>query len=728
MENDGEAREGRHRRDVHEAAGYPTEVHVDNWGDKKADPSVAPDEDQIESADKNAEFRDAWVKLDEILGTEAGYMDVPIPPWKEQLTLRALVVSVILGTLFSIITHRLNLTVGVIPSLNVPAGLLGFFLIKTWVTLITKAGFTSKPFTRQENTVIQTCVVSCYGIAFSGGFGSYLLGMSSFAYERIGPDTEGNTVQDIKNPSLSWIYPFIFTVSLLGIFVLVPLRKIMIIDYRLIYPSGTATAVLINSFHTPSGAKTAKKQVRYLGKYFTLSFLWSFFKWFFSGLGDTCGFDNFPTLGLKAYANMFYFDFSATYIGSGIICPHIVNCSVLFGAIVSWGLMWPLIQNREGDWYPTGLNPGRDFRGIFGYKVFISIAIILGDGLYNFVKVTFVTVWNLYIQNKNRQQLPSTVAKSEKDDDDVNFDRKRRDTIFLSETVPYWVALGGYGILAIISIIVIPHLFPSVKWYYVLVAYIIAPLFAFCNAYGCGLTDWSLASNYGKLLLFIFAAWAGSGGGGIIAGLAACGVMMSIVSTASDLMQDFKTGYMTLSSPRSMFTAQLVGGILGCLIGPATFWLYWTAFNIGSPTSAYQAPFAVIYRTMALLGVEGFGSLPKHCLQLCAGWFAFAVVLNLIRDNVPRKYSRYIPIPMAMAIPFYLGAYFAIDMFIGTCIVFVWERIDKKKADSFSAAIASGLICGDGLWIIPSAILNFAKVNPPICMYFFSAKNPAIPS
>lgn len=34
--------------------------------------------------------------------------------------------------------------------------------------------------------------------------------------------------------------------------------KIMIIDYKLTYPSGTATAHLINSFHTPKGAKLAK--------------------------------------------------------------------------------------------------------------------------------------------------------------------------------------------------------------------------------------------------------------------------------------------------------------------------------------------------------------------------------------------------------------------------------------------------------------------------------------
>ncbi|OMO50703.1 Oligopeptide transporter OPT superfamily [Corchorus capsularis] len=101
-----------------------------------------------------------------------------IPEWKEQITMRGLAVSAILGTLFCIITHKLSLTVGIIPSLNVGAGLLGFFLVKSWTVFLKKLGFQVSAFTKQENTVIQTCVVACYGLAVSGGFGSYLIAMS----------------------------------------------------------------------------------------------------------------------------------------------------------------------------------------------------------------------------------------------------------------------------------------------------------------------------------------------------------------------------------------------------------------------------------------------------------------------------------------------------------------------------------------------------------------------
>lgn len=639
-----------------------------------------------------------------------------IPPWRDQITVRGLVVSAVLGSLFCIITHKLNLTVGVIPSLNVAAGLLGFFLVKSWTGLVENLGFFVKPFTKQENTVIQTCVVACYGLAFSGGFGSYMLSMDQRTYELIGVDYPGNRAEDVKNPSLGWMIGFMFVVSFLGLFSLVTLRKVMVIDYKLTYPSGTATALLINSFHTNTGADLARKQVHSLGKYLSISFLWSCFKWFFSGVGDSCGFDKFPTLGLAAFKNTFYFDFSPTYIGCGLICPHIVNCSVLLGAIISWGFLWPYITERAGDWYPANLQ-SNDFKGLYGYKVFIAISIILGDGLYNLVKIVYITVKEILNSRAKKNSLPIVASTEDDENAKLLLEEKIRNETFVKDRIPAWFAASGYVGLAAISTATIPTIFPQVRWYLVLACYTVAPALAFCNSYGTGLTDWSLASTYGKIGLFVFSAIIGSDGG-VIAGLAACGVMMSIVSTAADLMQDFKTGYLTLSSPRSMFVAQLIGTAMGCIIAPLTFWLYWTAFDIGSPDGVYKAPYAVIYREMAILGVEGFSALPQHCLEICCVFFVLALLINLSRDLTPNNISQYIPIPMAMAVPFYIGAYFAIDMFVGTVILFVWEKINRKEADDFAGAVASGLICGDGIWTVPSAILSIFRIDPPICMYF----------
>lgn len=638
-----------------------------------------------------------------------------IPEWKDQITIRGLVVSAVLGVLFCIITHKLNLTVGIIPSLNVAAGLLGFFFVKSWTGLLSRLGFSVSPFTKQENTVIQTCVVACYGLAFSGGFGSYLIALDEKTYKLIGTDYPGNRAEDVKNPGLGWMIGFLFVVSFLGLFSLAPLRKVMVMDYKLTYPSGTATAMLINSFHTNTGAELAGKQVSCLGKYLSISLVWSCFKWFFSGIGDSCGFDNFPSLGLTLFKNTFFFDFSPTYVGCGLICPHIVNCSVLLGAIISWGFLWPFISQHAGVWYPADLS-SNDFKGLYGYKVFIAIALILGDGLYNLIKIIIITIKEM-CNKRTMQNLPIVSEVQDSETSKLLLEQRKRDEVFLKDRIPTWLVAAGYVGLAAISTAVIPVIFPPMKWYLVLCSYIIAPALAFCNSYGTGLTDWSLTSTYGKIGLFIIASLVGSDGG-VVAGLAASGVMMSIVSTAADLMQDFKTGYLTLSSAKSMLVSQLVGTAMGCVIAPLTFWLFWSAFDIGDPDGPYKAPYAVIFREMAILGIEGFSELPEHCLALCCGFFVAALVINLLRDVTPKKISQFIPIPMAMAVPFYIGAYFAIDMFVGTVILFVWERINRKGAEDFSGAVASGLICGDGIWTIPSAILAIFRINPPICMYF----------
>ncbi|KAK1296965.1 putative metal-nicotianamine transporter YSL7 [Acorus calamus] len=335
---------------------------------------------------------------------------------------------------------------------------------------------------------------------------------------------EQSNPKNIKDPSLGWIIGFLFLVSFLGLFCLVPLRKIMIIDYKLVYPSGTATAHLINGFHTPAGAKLAK----------------------------------------------FYFDFNATYVGVGMICPYIVNLSVLFGAD------------------PDSSN----LHGLQGYRVFISIAMILGDGLYNFVKVLCRTIPVLITQIRGGAATTLPISDSPIADAPpaITFDDQRRTEVFLKDQIPNWVAIVCYIAVAVVSTFTLPQIFNNLKWYYIVVAYIVAPVLAFCNAYGCGLTDWSLASTYGKLAIFTIGAWAGASNGGVLVGLAACGVMMSIVSTASDLMQDFKTGYMTLASPRSMFVSQVIGTGMGCIIGPSIFWIFFKAFDLGNPKSAYPAP------------------------------------------------------------------------------------------------------------------------------------------
>jgi OPT oligopeptide transporter protein len=97
-----------------------------------------------------------------------GRSEQPIPQWTEQLTVRGLVASFLIGTMYSIIIMKLNLTTGLSPTLNVSAALLSFFFLKAWTKILSQLGWKTMPFTKQENTVVQTCAVACYSISVAG--------------------------------------------------------------------------------------------------------------------------------------------------------------------------------------------------------------------------------------------------------------------------------------------------------------------------------------------------------------------------------------------------------------------------------------------------------------------------------------------------------------------------------------------------------------------------------
>ncbi|CAA6663332.1 unnamed protein product [Spirodela intermedia] len=552
---------------------------------------------------------------------------------------------------------KLNLTTGLVPTLNVSAALLAFVFLKSWTKLLHRAGVVSTPFTRQEVTVVQTCAVACYTIAVgssvtritrnAAGFGSYLLGLNRRTYELTGgAETKGNTPGSYKEPAIGWITAFLFVTTFVGLAILIPLRKILILDDKLTFPSGTATAVLINGFYTAHGDKMAKKQVRGFAKFFSVSFLWSFFQWFFAG-GDTCGFIQFPTFGLKAWRNTFFFDFSLTYVGAGMLVSHLVNLSLLLGAVLSWGIMWPFIRNLKGEWYPAKLSEG-SMKSLTGYKI-------------------------SHLKRPRGTRFPQGQHPLV-----AGFRQLRRLRRWLCHRHPPDV-LGDEVVLR-------RHRLPARA----------DP--RYCNAYGTGLTDMNMAYNYGKAALFILAAVAGENNG-VVAGLIGCGLIKSVVYMAADLMHDFKTGYLTLTSPRSMLLSQAVGTAMGCVVAPLSFFLFYKAFDVGNPNGNFKAPYALVYRNMAILG-------------LCYGFFAFAVLSNIVRDLAPEKYGKWIPLPMVMAVPFLVGANFAIDMCVGSVVVLTWNWIDSKAGKLMVPAVASGLMCGDGLWTLPSAVLALPRSIP----------------
>uniref|UniRef100_A0A8I6YGL3 Uncharacterized protein n=1 Tax=Hordeum vulgare subsp. vulgare TaxID=112509 RepID=A0A8I6YGL3_HORVV len=68
--------------------------------------------------------------------------------------------------------------------------------------------------------------------------------------------------------------------------------------------------------------------------------------------------DRLPFIRARRFNRGFYLNLNGTYIGVGMIRPYLINISMLVGAILSWGFLWPYIETKNGSWYAANLQEG----------------------------------------------------------------------------------------------------------------------------------------------------------------------------------------------------------------------------------------------------------------------------------------------------------------------------------------------------------------------------------
>ena len=111
---------------------------------------------------------------DSSLSVEQGFEGQTYPGFWRQVTLRSMAIAAVLATIFSLVTLRIYMTIGVVGALNMPANVLGYFSVKSLVAMLRRHGIAAAPFTRQENIFLQTCVMTCVNVAISGKDGVML--------------------------------------------------------------------------------------------------------------------------------------------------------------------------------------------------------------------------------------------------------------------------------------------------------------------------------------------------------------------------------------------------------------------------------------------------------------------------------------------------------------------------------------------------------------------------
>ena len=86
-------------------------------------------------------------------------------------------------------------------------------------------------------------------------------------------------------------------------------------------------------------------------------------------------------------------------------------------------------------------------------QVFIAIALILGDGLYNFFKVLSRTLTALFfqLQRSDATGVLPIADRSSPETSRISYNDQRRTQLFLKDQIPTWFAVAGYVAIAAIS-------------------------------------------------------------------------------------------------------------------------------------------------------------------------------------------------------------------------------------------------------------------------------------
>ncbi|OQR91549.1 metal-nicotianamine transporter YSL6-like isoform 1 [Thraustotheca clavata] len=628
-----------------------------------------------------------------------------------QVTLKSLVVGGIVGAFVSVLAMYYSLKIGVTPSLNVLAGVGGFMIISG----LTKVGIVRSHFTVQENVVIQTCAVACMSLASQAGFGSGILGLTEAVYLQVGNDTKGNLATDVIN--FNWVRSFAWcaSIALFGFFISFPLRRRFIIDMRLLFPSGTATAHMIKTLHTSAEAVVFQWGV--LLKSGVVSYCISIFVWCFKDLGS------FPIFGLKAAKYNWVLDFAPGTFAIPLMLPARVMYSILIGCIISWGIMTPWLEahklqdkthNSTSPWFKT-----KDVSGLKAYYTFTAVSIICVDALYSIVNIAIIL-----IKAKLKKKEPVPEAEEAKEGDTLSQAQRQAylDKIFDSAHVPTWSWITGLVFFAAMSVVIISLIFTEVHWYKILVCCLLIPIFAIGIVQGVGMTDWNISSAVGKLILFIIGSWSGDDKS-VIPSLLMCQMVIVGCSQAADLMQDFKTGYLVGASATSMIKSQIIGACLSCLIVPSVWVIFNNAFTI--PGEQLKAPYGEVYRVLAITATSGLSGLPKYC-----GWFMlvgalYTIIFNLYIDlfttsnnKYMRLFAEYCPVPMPVAIGMIVPAYFGLEGAIVMIIVYFWKRSNPALFEKAQYILAAGMLTGEGFSVLTQIIVSIGGGVPPIALSY----------
>ncbi len=630
-----------------------------------------------------------------------------------QLTLRAVLMGGVLGMLMAASNLYTVLTIGWSFGVAVTACVLSYVLWNV-VRAITFGGV-SRMSILENNCMASTASAAGYstGATIATMFGALLL---------LKDVPEGQTAEQVKNWDVSPVWAVVlFTLGtgLMGVFLAIPLKRQMINQEQLRFPTGLATAATLRSLYSQSkdavraayalvaglavGAvvgvlNTGEGALVWLDKGFEKVKHWGVNIRLPEGL---------PTSGegfFKVHEKIlpaFQFDNSVLLIGAGILTRARASLSMLAGAalLYLWVGPWLLAQDQG----VPGTGWVKDAAGVWVYdKAAVVAGTVRNIELNAGGTVLRLQVWSVWggtavmvvasltaIALQWRTVVRAFTGLGGRGTAHATTDDATRRAMAAIEVPAKWMVLGMVPIgLAMLFVQIVAF---SIAWWAGLIAIALTFFLALVAARSTGETDTTPIGAMGKVMQLLFAVLQP---GQQVPNLAAAGVAANSASSGSDLLMDLKSGYMLGANPRRQFLAQFFGVFFGTLaIVPVWFLMVPTKMHL----EKYALPATHQWAAVARLLTQGVDKLPESARWAILFGGIVGALLPIMDKLAPKGLRPYLPSAMGLGLAWVIPFSSALGFAVGAMIGWTWELLHRRSADRYSVALASGFIAGESL-------------------------------
>ncbi|MDM5339490.1 oligopeptide transporter, OPT family [Fictibacillus enclensis] len=572
-----------------------------------------------------------------------------------ELTAVAIIFGIILAIVFGAANAYLGLKVGLTVSASIPAAVISMGVLR---------GI----FRRDsilENNIVQTMTTA--GEAIGAGA---VFTLPAFFLLDI----------DLSQTVIIFI---VLTGGLLGVFMMVPLRQMLIVKEHgnLPYPEGTACAEVLKSGE--KGGANAKTVA--------IGFL---FGGLVKVLGD--GFMLFKTeietqVG-KLKNTVVGMDIFPALLGVGYIIGPRIAGQMLAGGLLAWIVLIPAIAFFGAD-STTAIFPAEDPIGkLDAWGIWDSYIKYIGAGA--------VAVAGLITLLKTMPTLISTAAKTMKglSDGSVGEGIERTD-----KDMPF-----RYVILGVVALVIIIGAAPvtNVGFIGAIAIAIFGFLFVAVASRIVGIVGSSSSPVSGMtiatllIVTLVYKVTGLTGLDGMKAALTVAAIVCTALAVAGDISQDLKTGHLVGGTPWKQQVAMMIGVIASGLVIGIILIVLDKSYGMGS--QQLPAPKAAIMKVL-VQGIFG-GDLPWSLIFIGA---AIAIVIEFLGLN-----------SLVVAVGLYLPVHISAPVMFGGAVRWLVDVTAKTKEERQARAdrgvlFASGLIAGESLLGVLIAVLIFFNVSIP---------------